>query len=148
MPTLTQAQGTKGAALTFSPALAGLGPGVYAVSSTINQGAAIPLDQTIEAEITAPATLGAGFQVVLFMETSLDGGTTWTGPATRATASDIQENLIGSIPVTVAAARASKAFSILGLPVSQVFRIVAKNDTGVTLTSGFVYLAPITGTST
>ena len=148
MPTLTQAQGAKGAALTFSPALAGLTSGSYAVSGTINQGAAIPLDQTIEAEIVAPATLGAGFQVVLFMETSTDGGTTWTGPATRATASDLQENFIGSIPVTVAAARASKSFSILGLPVSQVIRIVAKNDTGVTLTSGAVYLAPITGVST
>jgi hypothetical protein len=147
MPTLTQAQGAKGAALTFTPALAGLTSGSYAVSGTINQGSAIPLDQTIEAEATSP-TIGGGGQCVLFMETSLDGGTTWTGPATRATASDSQENLIGSIPVTVAAARASKSFSILGLPVSQVIRIVAKNDTGVTLTSGAVYLAPITGVST
>ena len=147
MPILTQAQGAKGAALTFSPALAGLTSGAYAVSNTINQGSAIPLDQTIEAEATSP-TIGGGGQCVLFMETSLDGGTTWTGPAARATVSDLQENFIGSIPITVATARASKSFSILGLPVSQVFRIVFKNDIGATLTSGFVYLAPITGVST
>jgi hypothetical protein len=147
MPTLTQAQATKTAALTFTPALAALASGAYAVSATIDQTATIPLDQTIEVECVSNGAPTGNQQLVIFAETSLDG-TNWTGPATRALASDGQENFVGSLPITVASVRASKSFSYAGQPVSRYFRLVAKNDMGVAITSAAVYLGAITGVST
>jgi len=147
MTVLTQAQATKTAALTFTPALAALASGAYAVSATIDQTAAIPVDQTIEAELVPNGAPTGNKQMIIFAETSLDG-TNWTGPATRATADDGQENFIGSVPSSVTAVRASKSFSYAGQPVSRYFRLVVKNDLGVALTSAAVYLGAITGVST
>jgi hypothetical protein len=41
-----------------------------------------------------------------------------------------------------------KFFSLSGLPVTRYLKLVAKNDMGVALTSGFIYKADITGVGT
>ena len=144
MPILTQAQGAKTLGLTLGT----LGSGVYLASSTIDLGAVIPLELSIEAECVPNGVPAGNLQLVIFVETSLDG-TNFTGPATRATAGDGQETFVGTISmVATTAIRNAKAFSTAGLPVTRYFRFVAKNDLGVPLTSGVINYAAITGVST
>ena len=143
MTVLTQAQGTKTLAITLGT----LASGAYIASATIDLSAAIPLELSVEAECIPNATPTGNQQLVVFMETSLDG-TNFTGPPTRNTASDGQETLVGVLPTVATATRATKGFTTAGAQVARFIRLVAKNDMGVALTSGTVNYAAITGVST
>jgi len=144
MPVLTQTQGTKTLGLTLGT----LGSGAYLASGTIDLTVAIPLELSIEAEAIPNGVPTGNLQLVVFVETSLDG-TNFTGPATRATANDGQETFVGLLPMAATTAvRNAKAFSTAGLPVTRYFRFVAKNDMGVPLASGTINYGVIKGDST
>ena len=141
MTTFTQAQGTRSSALITMGALAS---DTYMASSAIDLGAAIPLDVTIEVEATATSPSGDQ-QVNVFAQLSLDNANFGSGPTTGTSSTDEPDlHWIGSLPVKSTGTH-RKFFSLSGLPITRYLKLVVRNRTGVTLTSGFVYRADITG---
>ncbi|SEN71072.1 hypothetical protein SAMN05216404_106157 [Nitrosospira multiformis] len=143
MTTFTQSQGAKSGALVTMGALAS---DTYIASAAIDLGANIPLDSTFEvvATVTSPVS---DKQVILFAQLSLDGTDFTTGPTSGSSATDEADlHWIGTLPCNSTGTH-RKLFSLSGLPVAQHIKLVVRNRTGVTLTSGFVYRADITGAS-
>ncbi|SHM05701.1 hypothetical protein SAMN05216428_11297 [Nitrosospira sp. Nsp11] len=141
MPTFTQAQGAK------SPPVITMGPllsDTYIASSAIDLGPNIPLDVTVEAVVTVTSPTGDQ-QVLLFAQLSLDGVDFGSGPTSGTVATDeVDLHWIGTLPCKTTGTH-RKAFSLSGLPVARHIKLIARNRTGVTLASGFVYKADITG---
>lgn len=142
MATFTQAQGAKSASVLTLGTLASL---AYIESSTIDLGAAIPLDVTFEVECIPNGTPTGNRQLVLFAKLSLDNSNFGTG-GTSAN-DDPQLHWIGTLPTYTTGVAHRKHFSLQGLPITRYLKLVVKNDMGVALTSGAVYKADITGAS-
>lgn len=139
----TQVQGTRSAALLTMSTLAG---GTYIASSSIDLGANIPLDATFECTATMTSPVG-NRKVDIFAVLSLDNTNFSSGPTSLTTTTDEPDlHYIGSIQCWSTGTH-TKMLSISSLPVTRYLKLVAKNDTGVALTSGFVYRADITGSS-
>jgi hypothetical protein len=141
MTTFTQSQGAKSAALVTMGTLAA---DTYIASAAIDLGANIPLDSTFEMVVTVSSPT-SDKQVILFAQLSLDGTDFGTGPTSGSSATDEADlHWIGTLPCNSTGTH-RKLFSLSGLPVAQHIKLIARNRTGVTLTSGFIYRADITG---
>ena len=143
--TFTQAQGGKSAALIT---MSTLGSGTYIASAAIDLGATIPMDVTVEVEVTPSTTPTLNKQLVVFAQLSLDNSVYGSGPTSGTSTADERDlHWIGTVPVASTGTH-RKFFSLSGLPVTRYLKLIVKNDLGVTLTSGFVYKADITGVGT
>ena len=144
MATFTQSQGTRSATVLN---LGTLVSATYVTSSAIDLGASIPLDVTFEVECVPSASPSGNKQLVLFAKLSLDNTNFSSGPESGTTATDEPDlHWIGTLPVNSTGTH-RKLFSLSGLPVTRYVKLVAKNDMGVSLTSGNIYRADITGAS-
>ena len=144
MATFTQAQGTR--TLIFS--IGTLGSGYFNVSPAIDLGPSIPLDVTLEVEVSTSGAPTGNKQVVLYAKLSLDNVNFGSGPEVVGVDATNEADLhwIGTLPCNDTNMH-RKMFSLQGLPVARYLKLVAKNETGMTLASGKVYRADITGTS-
>lgn len=145
MTTFTQSQGARSSAqLTMST----LASGTYIASSSVDLGASIPLDVTIEVEATSGSSPSGNKQLVVFGQLSLDGTNFGSGPTSlTATTDEADLHWIGTLPMNSAGTH-RKFFSLSNLPVARYIKFIAKNDLGVALTSGYIYKADITGVGT
>lgn len=143
--TFTQAQGTISSSILNIGTLASA---TYIASSTLDQGAAIPLDKTIQVECLPSTTTTGNKQLVIFAQLSLDGTNFGSGPTSgTTTTNELDLHWIGTLPCNDNTPH-RKMFSLAGLPVARYIKLVVKNDMGVALTSGNIYWADITGTGT
>lgn len=144
MATFTQTQGTRSAAqLTMST----LASATYIASSAIDLGASIPLDVTLEVEVTPSAATSGNKQLVVFAQFSLDNTNFTSGPTSGTTTTNEADlHFVGVVPCADTSTH-RKMLSLAGLPVARYLKLIAKNDLGVALTSGFIYKADITGAS-
>ncbi|SHL69749.1 hypothetical protein SAMN05216428_10541 [Nitrosospira sp. Nsp11] len=144
MAIFTQTQGAR------SPSVLNLGTlanAAYIASAAIDLGAAIPLDVTLEVECDPSGTPAANRQLILFAKLSLDNINFGSGPETGLTATEEADlHWIGTLPCNDTNTH-RKFFSLQGLPTARYLKLVAKNDMGVPLTSGNIYLAEIAGVS-
>jgi hypothetical protein len=125
-----------------------LASATYIASSAIDLGSAIPMDVTIEVEVTPSATPSGNKQLVVFAQMSLDSSNFGSGPTSGTTTTDERDlHWIGTVPVQSNSVH-RKFFSLSGLPVTRYLKLVVKNDLGVSLTSGYIYKADITGVGT
>jgi len=116
----------------------------YAQSSAYNAATNSPIDVVVEVAATGTGTT-SGF-VAVFVQVSLDGGTTYQSPATPNATDETNMTFVGTVPVTTTSQVSRKAFSLfsaLGF-IPQRFKIVAKNATGAALASGEVYVSEVT----
>ncbi len=145
MATFTQVQGAR------SPSVLNLGTlatATYIASAAIDLGFAIPLDVTFEIECKPNGTPTGNKQLILFAKLSLDNTNFGSGPESGTTATEEADlHWIGSFPCNDTNIH-RKFFSLQGLPITRYLKLVARNDTGVGLSSGNVYRADITGLST
>lgn len=125
-----------------------LASATYIASSAVDLGATIPMDVTVEVEVTPSTTPSGNKQLILFAQLSLDNTNFGSGPTSSTTTTDEPDlHWIGTVPVNSTATH-RKFFSLSGVPVARYLKFIAKNDLGVALTSGFVYKADITGVGT
>ena len=144
MTTHTLAQGTRSSSVLN---LGTSASATYVMSSTIDLGAAIPIDVTFEVEADANGTPSGNKQLVLFAKFSLDNTNFGSGPESGTTATEEADlHFIGVLPMNDTNVH-RKFFSISGLPTARYMKLVAKNDLGVALTSGNVYQANISANS-
>lgn len=121
----------------------------YITSSAIDLGAAIPLDLMLEVVADPNGTpTGNNFQVVVFAKFSLDNTNWTTGPESGTTTTlEPQLHFVGVLPLPdTTEARKMMSLSATGI-VARYVKLIAKNETGVALTSGYIYTAAITGAS-
>jgi hypothetical protein len=124
-----------------------LASATYIASSSIDLGAALPVDVTFEVVADANGTPASNKRLLVFAKLSLDNSNFGSGPESGTTATEEGDlHLIGSLPMNDTNSH-RKMFSIGHLPVARYMKIVCKNETGVALTSGEVYMASITGES-
>ena len=141
----TFAQGTRSSALLTMSTLASA---TYIASSAIDLGATIPSDVTIEVEATPSSTPSGSKRLIVFAQLSLDNTNYSTGPTSGTTATDETDlHWVGALTVNSTGTH-RKFMRLLDLPVTRYLKLVAKNDMGVALTSGFIYKADITGVGT
>ncbi|KIO49603.1 hypothetical protein [Nitrosospira sp. NpAV] len=144
MTVFTQSQGARSASVLT---LGTLASATYVASAAIDLGAAVPLDVTLELECDPNGTPAGNKQLLIFAKLSLNNTDFGSGPESGTDTS--QENdlhFIGAMPC-VDTNTHRKFFSLAGLPVTRYLKLVVKNDMGVSLTSGAVYRADITGAS-
>lgn len=142
MTTHTLAQGTRTSTLLTCGTLAA---GTYITSSAVDLGATIPLFVTLQAECNANGTPSGNKQLVVFVKWSLDGTNYTSGPESGTTTTEEADlHFAGSLPC-VDTNDHRKEFVVY--PKARYFKIVAKNDLGVALTSGEVYRSDWTGAS-
>ncbi|SHL10437.1 hypothetical protein SAMN05216428_10184 [Nitrosospira sp. Nsp11] len=143
MPTFTQTQGSRIPVLDLGT----LASSTYITSAAIDLGAAIPLDVTVELECDPNGLPASNKQLILFAKLSLDNTNFGSGPETGLTATEEADlHFIGVLPCNDTNTH-RKFFRLSGLPVARSLKLVVKNDMGVALTSGNVYMASITGSS-
>ena len=143
MTTYTLAQGSRTSTLLN---LGTLASATYVASSAIDLGATIPLFFTLEAEANANGTPSGNKQLVLFIKWSLDNSNFGSGPESGTTATEEADlDWCGTLPTNDT--NDHRKFFVV-YPKARYFKIVAKNDLGVALTSGNVYRADFTGTGT
>lgn len=141
----TFAQGTRSSALLTMGTLA---IGTYIASSAIDLGAAIPTDITLDVEVTPSSTPSSNKRIIVFAQLSLDNTNFTTGPTSGTSATDETDlHWIGSFTANSTGTH-RKFMRLLDLPITRYLKLVVKNDTGVALTSGFIYRADITGVGT
>jgi hypothetical protein len=142
MAVITQAQGTRSSGLL---SLASLATGTYAATAAIDLGASIPLDVTFEVECLPSASTSGNKQLVLFAKLSLDNSNFGSGPESGTTTTNEPDlHWVGTLPCNDNTTH-RRFFNLAGLPITRYLKLVIKNDTGVTLTSGNIYRADITG---
>src|SRR5687768_13002759 len=145
MATFTQAQGTRSASVLN---LGTLAAGTYITSAAIDLGASIPLDVTFEVECDPNGTPAGNKQLVLFAKLSLDNVNFGSGPESGTTATEEADlHWIGTLSCNDTGTH-RKFFSLQGLPITRYLKLVVKNDMGVPLSSGNIYMADIIGVST
>lgn len=145
MTIFTFAQGARSSALLTMGALAS---GSYIASSAIDLSATIPSDVSIEIEVTPSSTPSGNKRIIVFSQLSLDNTNFGSGPTSGTTTTD-EGDLQWIAAFTVQSTGTHrKFFRMIDLPITRYFKLVAKNDMGVALTSGFVYRADITGVGT
>lgn len=129
--------------------LSTLASATYVASNAYNCTTNQPLDVIIEGEFATTNTPAGNKQVVLFVIESLDGTNFRTGPTSGTTTTDEPDlKPIGVVQLNTATNTHRGTFSIaaaLGYVPNQ-FKIVAKNDLGVALTTGALYTAEISST--
>jgi len=149
MSTLASVQGSR-TSLTVT-GFSTLASATYVASSAYNASTNKPLDVIIEVEAATTNTPSGNRQVVVFVQTSLDGSNFQTGPTSGTSTTDEQNlTFVGTLPMNSVTTTQRKAFSLytaMGF-IPQQFKIVLKNDLGVALTSGAAYTAEISGTIT
>ena len=142
----TLAQGTRSAALVTMGTLAS---GTYIASASIDLGAAIPVDITLDVTATPGVGQTATTGVFVFAKFSLDNTNFGTGPESGTSTTDEADlHFIGFLPTATNSTAQEKLFSMIGQPVARYMKLVVKNSTGAALGSGFVYRADITGVQT
>jgi hypothetical protein len=142
----TLAQGTRSGALVTMSTLAS---GAYIASSAIDLGAAIPVDVTFDVVATPGTGQTSATGVYLFAKFSLDNTNYGTGPESGTSTTDEADlHFLGFLPTATNSTAQEKLFSLIGQPVARYMKLVAKNATGATLGSGFVYRSDITGVQT
>lgn len=143
MATYTLAQGTRTSTLLN---LGTLAAATYVTSTAIDLGATIPPMITFEVEANANGTTTGNKQLVVFIKWSLDNTNFQSGPESGTTATEEGDlDWIGTLPM-VDTNDHRKFFTVY--PKARYYKIVAKNDMGVALTSGNIYRADFTGEST
>ena len=149
MTIITQAQASR-TSLTAT-GFGTLASATYIASDAYNAGTNDPLDVLVEVEAATTNTPGGNKQVVVFVQASLDGTNFQSGPTSGTTTTDEPDlTFVGVVSLNTATTTHRKIFSIasvLGFIPLQ-FKIVLKNDLGVALTSGAVYIAEVTGVAT
>lgn len=148
MSTTKQPIGSR-TALTSS-SLSTLASGTYCVSSTYDNTATQPLDLVVELTAATTNTPSGNKQVVVFAQESLDNTNWQTGPTSGTTiTSEGNLTFLGVLGLPTTSQTETKAFSVASafgyLP--KYMRIVTKNDLGVALTSGSIYTAEVSSTS-
>lgn len=143
MTTFTQSQSARSSVLIMGT----LGAGSYIISSAIDLGPNIPLDVTFEVVFTPNGAPATNKQLLLFAQLSLDGINFSTGGTDSN--NEPQLHYIGSVPAygTSILHRKFLRLNQLEIPITRYIKLVAKNDMGVALSSGEVYMASITGVS-
>lgn len=145
MTTHALAQGTRSSSLLSIGTLAA---GTYAGSSAIDLSATLPLDRTFEVTATPGSAPGGNKKLDVFVKLSLDNSNWSTGPESGTTTTNEPDlHFLGSVPLNDTSAH-TKMFSLSGVPVARYMKLVVKNDAGVALSSGEIYAADITGSST
>jgi hypothetical protein len=132
-----------------SSSLGTLASATYCVSDAYTANTNQPLDVIVEATVATTNTPSGNKQVVLFVKESLDGTNYRTGPESGTTTTE-EPNLryLGVVPLPLASTTERGTFSIaaaLGY-VPYSFKIVAKNDLGVAMTTGTLHTAEISST--
>lgn len=133
-------------------AMNSLASGTYVVLGTITHNTNQPVDDLIEINVTAGASVSGGKQLLVFAKQSLDGTNFTSGPESGTTATD-ETNLfyVGAVPLNTANGAQSGVFSLASaydgnLPYAS--KLIAKNDSGATLASSgnSAYHAEVTST--
>lgn len=141
----TFAQGTRSSALLTMGTLASA---TYIASSAIDLGSAIPTDITLEVEVTPSSTPSGLKRIIVFAQLSLDNTNYGSGPTSGTTTTDESDlQWIGSYTINSTGTH-RKFMRLIDLPITRYLKLVAKNDLGVAITSGFIYRADITGVGT
>ena len=126
-------------ALTTS-ALNSLASATYVSAGTITIASSnkTPLDMFVDCAVT-PGTVSSNKQVLVFLQTSLDGTNFTTGPTSGTTTTD-EPNLVflGAIPCNTNSTLQRAVFSLAGacggvLPYA--VKVIVKNETGAALAS-------------
>jgi hypothetical protein len=117
-----------------------------AYDATVNQ----PLDVIVEVTAATTNTPAGNKQIAVFAQASWDGTNYQSGPASGTTTTDEPDlTLLGFLPMGTATTTHKKGFSVAagyGGVLPPKFKIVAKNDLGVALTSGSIGTTEISGT--
>lgn len=141
----TFAQGTRSSPLVTMSTLASA---TYIASSAIDLGAAIPTDVTIEVEVTPSSSPSGNKRLIVFAQLSLDGTNYGSGPTSGTTTTDEGDlHWVGFFAIASTGTH-RRFFRLMDLPITRYMKLIAKNDMGVALTSGFIYKADITGVGT
>ena len=144
MTTHTLAQGSRSSSLLPMGTLAA---GTYTASSAIDLSATIPLDRTFEVVATPGSTPSGNKKLDVFAKLSLDNSNWSSGPESGTTTTNEPDlHFLGSLPLNDTSTH-TKMFALSGLPVTRYMKLIVKNDAGVALTSGEIYAADITGSS-
>ena len=134
---------------TLAATIAGLVTGTYVASAIYPCNTNKPWDVVVEVQVaTTNALTGTSNFVFVFVQESLDGTNFRSGPTSGTTTTDEPNlRLLGSVPLNTASTTEMGTFSVaqaLGyLPYA--FKVVIKNSSGVTLTSGGVFTSEISG---
>lgn len=145
MTTHTFAQGARSASILTAGTLAAA---TYIAGSVIDLGAAIPVDLTFEVEANANGTPSGNKQLKFFLKLSLDNTNFTTGPESGTTVTEEADlHYVGALPMNDTNDH-RRMFRARGLPIARYIKPVLFNDLGVALTSGAVYYAVITPTTT
>ena len=125
-----------------------LAAATYAVSAVYTANTNKPWDVIVEVTAATTNTPANNKQVVVFVQESLDGTNFRSGPTSGTTSTD-EPNLrfLGVLPMASVTTSQVGTFSVaaaLGY-CPFAFKVVLKNDLGVTLTSGTVFTAEISG---
>lgn len=138
----TKVQGSKSVSIL---SLGTLANNTYIATASQDLGANIPLDKTISVECTPSSSTSQNKQLVVFAKLSLDNTDFGSGPESGTTATnELDLHYIGTLPCNDNSLH-RKMFSLAGLPTARYIKLIFKNDMGVSLTSGAVYWADITG---
>lgn len=146
MGAITTVQGTR-TSLTIT-GFSTLASGTYVTSDAYNAGTNDPLDVVVEVEASTTNTPAGNKQVAVFAKVSLDGTNYSSGPESGTTTTDEPDLYsLGSVPMNTATNPHRRMFSFMASVgfVPQYFKIVCKDDLGVALTSGAVFVAEIAG---
>lgn len=121
----------------------------YVASNSYTCNTNQPIDVLLEVGITTTNTPAGNKQVVVFVQTSLDGTNYSSGPVSGTVTTD-EANLIfvGYVPTNTISVTQTKIVSIFGALgyVPYAFRVILKNDLGVALTGGTVFTSEISNT--
>ena len=120
----------------------------YVATSAYTANTNKPWDVIVEVTAATTNTPANNKQVVVFVQESLDGTNFRSGPTSGTTSTD-EPNLrfLGVLPMASVTTSQVGTFSVaaaLGY-CPFAFKVVLKNDLGVTLTSGTVFTAEISG---
>ena len=149
MAAITLPQDTR-TALTTS-ALNSLASGTYVSAGTITHATNDPLDCLIEVSVTAPGTVTAPKQLLVFAQKSLDGSAFESGPTSGTTATDEPDlTYVGAVPMNTVSVVHTKVFSLraaYGHALPYASKIICKNDLGNALPASThsVYYAEVDG---
>lgn len=149
MSTVKQVVGTR-TSLT-STGFSTLASATYVASSAYTANTNQPVDVVVEVDCATTNTPAGNKQVVLFIQESLDGTNFRSGPTSGTSTTD-EPNLlkVATIPMNSASTTERTTFSVrqaLGY-CPYAFKVIAKNDLGVALTSGSMNTSEISETIT
>lgn len=148
MAVVKQVAGTRTAITVTGFATVGLN--AYVVSAVKDNTANQPLDVMVEVTAATTNVPAGRLQIVVFAQASYDNINYQGGPTSGTSAVDEQVlTLLGVLPTAVTATTYTKAFSVAsayGGNLPPYFKIILKNDLGVSLTSGSVVTSEISAT--